>query len=473
MNNTSTLNWDTVFAVPITSVNKAIKDMKSSPSSFSYSSEKSSISGNYSDWAITTGGDGGNIYMVIPITDLCGICSFGEFSCSSLKVIAEVKLEFIHSDEGDDYYDLVVKSSDGTSENPIISIKNIIPDEAFTGDAVEMVGEETVISVFSALIDACLTANLYEFAHVFATVNLNDYIDKYDQWAWCKPSFVDYAYSECENAKSNSMLGVLCMTGGRTATAAQLQQIDPFVIPEKSNAGYLVSPARLLLDLMLPAFPIYWKKAKIDDFELIEKASTDTGKYQYVLALKENKSIRLDDVQNNGISYTPYIKELSIDFDGTDLIFNSYTETDVGMGVTAWCRATHYYTIELSENQNGQTLIYKEIKPAETSNGTYSSTATKIEEALILLASVVITIILGLVTDGVGFFVGSVIIGCLTGIALAAPEMIDLVNSDTSPSIDLMINNLSNPIRWNASDVFRLDYAGINNGLQLGGDLLL
>ena len=263
------------------------------------------------------------------------------------------------------------------------------------------------------------------------------------------------------------------MTGGRIATAAQLQQIDPFVIPEKSNAGYLVSPARLLLDLMLPAFPIYWKKAKIDDFELIEKASTDTGKYQYVLALKENKSIRLDDVQNNGISYTPYIKELSIDFDGTDLIFNSYTETDVGMGVTAWCRATHYYTIELSENQNGQTLIYKEIKPAETSNGTYSSTATKIEEALILLASVVITIILGLVTDGVGFFVGSVIIGCLTGIALAAPEMIDLVNSDTSPSIDLMINNLSNPIRWNASDVFRLDYAGINNGLQLGGDLLL
>ena len=47
MNNTSTLNWDTVFAVPITSVNKAIIDMKSSPSSFSYSSEKSSISGNY------------------------------------------------------------------------------------------------------------------------------------------------------------------------------------------------------------------------------------------------------------------------------------------------------------------------------------------------------------------------------------------------------------------------------------------
>jgi hypothetical protein len=50
------------------------------------------------------------------------------------------------------------------------------------------------------------------------------------------------------------------------------------------------------------------------------------------------------------------------------------------------------------------------------------------------------------------------------------PALIEKLNQDDSPSIDLLLVNAVDPITWTGSDVFRLDYASLNASLQLGGD---
>ncbi|HYG59003.1 MAG TPA: TULIP family P47-like protein [Symbiobacteriaceae bacterium] len=476
-NLTSTLNWDTVFAIPIPQVNAAIIAHKSSPTGFAYvDAKQDSVKGDFGDWQIVQGGDGGLIWLSVPVKNVTGSLEFGDFAWASGELIIEVRLQFIpHTDDaapassaGAKPYALKVKASGGTPQDPVVSLKNAIFTAAPTGDAIDTFGTAVVEAVIPALIIDWLNENLADFAHVFAVVNLNEYIDKDAAWAWTKPSYTDYAYTDGATAET-SILGVLCMTGGRTGTVQQIQAIDPYAIPSGSIAGYLVSDERLLGDLMLPTLPLKWPNSSRADYEVVVGGDTSTGKYQHVLQLKAGRSIQLPPVEHDGSTYTPYMKELKIAVEDNLVIFESYTETDVGMGVTAYCRTTHWYTIELGTSNNGQTLIYKEAQSPVVDQGTHASETTEIEKWMIIVAGVLATAVLAVVTDGAGLAVGGVIIGLLTGLAADAPDVIAAVNTDTSPNLDLLTFNTTDPIRWANSGVFNLNYAGLNGPLQLGG----
>ncbi|WP_252220245.1 TULIP family P47-like protein, partial [Clostridium sp. CMCC3678] len=65
---TTTLNWDTVYAVPINIVNEAIKLKHPTPENFELLNGKyGNCSGSFEEWQITNGGDGSNIRLKIPI----------------------------------------------------------------------------------------------------------------------------------------------------------------------------------------------------------------------------------------------------------------------------------------------------------------------------------------------------------------------------------------------------------------------
>ena len=82
----------------------------------------------------------------------------------------------------------------------------------------------------------------------------------------------------------------------------------------------------------------------------------------------------------------------------------------------------------------------------------------------------VVLIILTILTDGAALIVGGLAIGLLLGADQIVPPLIEQVNKDDSPAIDLLQVNAVDPITWPNSKVFQLKYGQLNMSLQLGGD---
>lgn len=463
---TDTFNWDTIFAIPISDVNQAIISKKSSPKGFEFknTADKIYCKGDFGDWQLSMGGSGSLIRLTLPISNISGYFYNGDtkqtFICSGpVNAIIQVKLKFLPHTESSQsandgtFHELVVRTESGDPKDPVTSL---IVLEAGTSTFTPGIAK---YAAESSITGWC-NGNIAEFSHVFATVNLNKIIDK-DAFAFCNPSYTSYAYLDRTNA-DNSLLGILCMTGGRT-TENNIQEISPFTIPRGDESGFLISRKRFLADLIMPTFPLQWPNAKTSDFEI-----TSDDNY---IKLKESISIDLPDVEHNGSSYTPTLKTFSTQLQDEHLIVTSYTETDVFPGITAWCQSTKTYTISLGTSKNGQTILYNEVGTGVEEHGTYKSAGVEIAEWMIAIIAAIALIILGILTDGAAFVIGALVIGALSGLAAATPDIVSLVNTDDSPSIDLLSFNISHPIQWSDRKDYTLASAGLNGPLQLGGTL--
>ena len=60
--------------------------------------------------------------------------------------------------------------------------------------------------------------------------------------------------------------------------------------------------------------------------------------------------------------------------------------------------------------------------------------------------------------------------GLITGAAANAANIEALVAKNDAPSMDLLVLNSTDPIKWSDSKDFNLNYASLNESLQLGGD---
>lgn len=459
-----TYGWDTVFAIAIPDVNRAIAGRKSSPPGFDYRDDAGHVTcqGRFGDWWVCPGGDGSNLYVALPVTAVRGSYpgAGGQnvaFTYDRLTAVVEIKLRFVpHGDAAADpnsgtFHDLVVRSA---SEDPADPVAALVRVEWENGD----VQPPLATYVIEGAITGWCNAHLDAFAHVFATVNLNRYIDR-DQWAFCNPSYTSYAYIDGATV-DQSLLGVLCMTGGRT-TSTNLQQISPFTIPGSSRAGFLVSQKRFLEDLVLPAIPLNWTQARVADFEI---ASDDQS-----LSLREGASVRLPDVQHGGGTYTPYLKRFTLKLENQVIQIDAYSEVEISPGITGWCQSTHWYTVGLGRSDGGQTLVYRQYNDPVTANGHAEAPGIKVLEWMLAALAAIVVVILGVLTDGAAFILSALLAGLLFGVAGATPKIIEAVNSDAAPSIDLLVFNGTDAIRWAGGDTFNLDYANLNRSLQLGG----
>lgn len=468
MNITNTLEWDTVFALPISKVNESI----SSPEIFQYNFGKGrNVRGGFGKWEIVPGGDGSIIHLQIPIENVQGHEDLlGKFSWESSSVVVAVKLNFLpHEDSLEkNIHALKVRTNSDDKNDPVITLVSTGKDTMPKYEGKDVFQDTDAMQCIGELITEGLTENLKEFNHIFATVNLNEKIDRNKGWTWCKPTYVDYAYVDREN--KDGVLGILCMTGGREASTQQKQQIDPSVIPDGSISGFLISEERILKDLILPVLPLKWTDSTVEDYEMIRQREQSTGKYQHVLQLKEGKSIKLSPVHNL-ISYTPFMKGLSITLEDGQFIFETYTETKVELGMIAWCRTKHYYKIKLAHKQHGgQTLDFEEIGKVDVRHGVLETTETRSRKMFLDILGIVTALVLDVFTGGIAAIIGGAILLLLAGLAAHAGEiLISLEHQDTSPSIGLAFSNMTSPIKWNTKDVFTLNSATLAGPLQFGG----
>ena len=457
----NTFGWDTVSALRIPYVNAAIAARKTSPPAFDDTSPDGlyACNGQFGDWAIVRGGDGSNIRLSLPATNISGWYKDGRithFTCASATFIIEVKLQYLPQDgtpsTSSAFKDLKARTVSPGPTDPVVAfVASIWPPggkpDGFGSDVIE-----TAITTWG-------NAHLADFTHVFNTVDLDRAIDT-GKWAFCNPTYTTYAYADGTN-DHDSVLGVLSMTSHR-APGENTQQLDAAAIPAGCEGGFLLSLGRFLNELVVPTLTTQWPNASVGNFVVSEHA----------VELIDGQSFDLPPVHHNGQSYTPSLQQFSFRVNATEIEVTSYTTVDVSLGIRDWCQSTHVYTIGLGTNSKGrQTLVYSSVGNPIESHGKTIAEGIVITEIILGIIAGLVLIVLTALTGGAALLVGCLIVGILFGVAEATPQIIGLVNTDDAPAIDLLAFNVTTPLVWNGASAFRLQTAGLNGALQLGGSL--
>ncbi|PRY27013.1 P-47 protein [Spirosoma oryzae] len=453
-----TFGWDTAFGIPVPDANKAIVDKKSSPPSFAYAESSFTLASDFGDWQICQGGSGKNVRFAIPLKNivLTYTASGTSVSCEAGTAVMEVNMHYVpHTtaavkDVDSDPHALIVQATSSSPSQPaaVVVSLTLSRDVGTVSQAVMQEGLKT-----------WLNGHLDTFNHIFSVVDLNRKIDQ-GQWGFVTPNYTSYAYLDGTDL-AGSLLGVLTMTGDRTGDQLA-NQLSNDIIPAQSRAGFLVSQQRTLADLVRPAIELAYPGLTAQNF-LLNDAGTE-------LYLKDGVTVNLKPVDHDGSTYYPVLKQLSVESTGSILTLQSYTETEIVAGITAQCTTTNWYKVQLGTSSKGQTLQFVEAQPADVQHVIHQSEGSIITQLVIAIVAAIALIILTVVTAGAALVVGGLIIGLILGADMIVPDVIQDVNTDTSPSIDLLLINAVAPIKWTASSDFSLTYASLNVSLQLGGN---
>jgi len=459
-----TYNWDTIFAIPVPDVNKTIVGKKSSPPNFSYDEAGAyTVSADFGDWQMCMGGDGKNVRFSIPMTNIViNYTSGSSVTCDSGSAVVEINLHYIpHTDPTGVTEDdvpcnrkaLVVKT---TSDDPSSPVAALVGEPQLSPNP----GTISTAVFGQALLD-WVSNNLGEFNHIFSVVDLNRMINQ-GQWGFVTPNYTSYAYLDGSKL-DNSVFGVLTMTGDRTGGSLS-EQISPSAIPSGSEAGFLVSQARTLYDLVRPAIMLAYPGLTDENFLM----SYDKTR----LYLEQGVTVDMPPVEKDGSTYHPKLTSLTVETDGEIFTVTSVTSTYITFGITSETTATNWYTLNLGKSNNGQTINFVMTQPTDQQYSVHQDPGVIITEIILSIIIGLVSLICAPLTAGASLVIGGLVIGLLLGASQIATAAIESVNKDTSPAVDLLMVNAVDPIKWTGSDVFKLCYVHPNISLQLGGDSL-
>lgn len=459
-----TYNWDTAYAIPVPDVNKAIVDKKSSPENFTYSESGSyTVSADFGDWQLCMGGDGKNVRFSIPMKNIVvNFTSGSKVTCDTGSSVIEINLHYIpHTDpsvpsDGDvpcNRQALVVKT---TSDDPSMPVAALVGEPVLSPDP----GTISKAVFGQGLLD-WVTSHLDEFNHIFSVVDLNRMIDQ-NQWGFVTPNYTSYAYLDGAGLE-DSIFGVLTMTGKRTGEKLS-EQLSPSAIPAKSESGFLVSQERTLYDLVRPAIMVAYSGLTDENFLMSDDKTR--------LYLKDGVEVNMPPVKKSGSTYYPKLTSLTVETDGEIFTVTSTTSTYITFGITSETTATNWYTLDLGKSNNGQTIKFVMTQPTDEEYTIHQDPGVIITEIILSIIIGLVSLICAPLTDGASIVIGGLIIGLLLGASQIATGVIESVNKDTSPAVDLLMVNAVDPIKWTGSDSFKLCYVHPNISLQMGGNAL-
>ncbi|TFZ34284.1 hypothetical protein EWW49_26020 [Pseudomonas syringae] len=460
----STFGWDTVFGIHIREVNRAIIKAGSSPSAFKVDDVQDDVhvTGTFDPWQVTTGGDGDLIRLSIPISSMNLTVPMAAPYSGAATALVEVRLNFLPRQTIDTaVHELRVRTDAVSQQFPVVSVLSVSYSQAppeFTG-----------LAALSALLDTWLNANLGDFEHVFATVDLNRTADK-KQFQWLQPTSVAYAYSDA-TTPGDGVLGVLCMTQGRSATGL-IQQLSTQVIPANLTAAFLISKERLLSNLVLPTMPQVFGGSNLADFSLAadgESISTlsDAGIPFTVTTTKSDGS------QDKTSSH---LQSLTITVEATELQMSAVTKSDVSPGIEAYCQTQNFLGVKLVDRPDGeQTLTFFEARPSIQNKWNTTSEGITIAEEVLGVIALVAMVVLAVVSGGTAIAAAALVIGMVSGVAggamLITTAVLEMVKGGEAPAITDMVLDTTAPIVWADTADFKLSAARLNDSLQLVGDL--
>lgn len=452
-----TAGWDTVSAIHISELNNAIRLAKTSPADFSNEADQGvHVAAEFGDWKILPDSDGPILSMELPMKHLCVTEGGDRRTYETASAMVDVHLELLphDPDNSDDkqLHVLVVKLSQSRKNEHAADVTKVIID----GD--HSVVDEVYVSM--ALFN-WLQANLRRFTQVFATINIHRIVDQNEAFAWLKPTHVAYAFGYNALDPEKSVLGVLCQTGGRSADGL-IYQVQAEAIPPGSTAGYVISKARYLRDMLAPALPRAFDGLKA---KTIKINSDDSG-------LKISKPAQLKDVESDGKKYNVELTELDVALYETEISVDSTTKTKIFPGIFSVCVSTGYYAFGLlNRKSGGKTLGYYETRDFKSENTTEKTRGAIITEIILGIIAAVAGLILTFVTFGAGSFIaiglGVALVGSIA--AVTTMEVVELIRENDGPPVDLLVANATDAVTWATGSHFDPNVAGLNGDLQIGG----
>ena len=467
-----TYGWDTVFAIRADDVNASIKRLATSPTTFASSTTDPhthatvEVTGGFSDWAITLGGSGKLLHMSTPVTSLVAAGTVNDqpitFTYGPGTFEIEVELQYVpHEDppagSTGTFHKLIVKSTPATPEQQVVTVLGAY-DFGTSNDEHHLPFASVSDDVVAAM-QSWFNANLADFEHVFATVNLGRTADQ-GQFAWILPTYTSYAYIDGPTLDT-SVLGILCMTEGRDGTGVD-QEVSPNAIPAGSRAGFLVAPERFITEMLWPSMSLVYAGATSSDFAL---RADKTG-----LTLANGPVTIKDMVDSDGNPHTTVLKNLELSTADATLTVDATTQTDVSPGITAFTHNVAQYTMALHQaSPTVQTIYYVPYGKVTVEHWTEESEGVKITKIFAAIAAAVITVAIGVLTDGAGFVIAALVLGVLVGVGDKVPDIIADANTDDSPSVSLLTFNAVDPLQWSDQQDFTLDQVALNYSLQMGG----
>lgn len=452
-----TYGWDTVFAIHIADANAAIAKAGTSPKTFEATDEADGVSakGEFGTWAIATGGSGELVRLSVPLASV-QLDMMGEVSTVQGTALVDVRLDFLRQDDesgqGDGQLHHLKVSTTPSAGNCVASIDKI----TYTSAKPSFLGNSALIE----LLGDWLNANLGDFNHVFSTIDLNAKADQ-GEFQWIQPTDVAYAYADT-GAPNDGVLGVLCMTEGRSSTGL-IQQISSMAIPEGARAGFLVSKERVLSNLMLPGMPHVFSGSSASDYTV--STSGDS-----IVNVGHDVSF---ETTAKGKTYPAEVQTLNATIVATEFQLEVLTETNLSPGVKAYCRSQNFMTLHLVDRADGsgsQTLGYVNARPAEAHHWTTTDPGIQVTEEILGILAILLALIAIVVTDGAAIGLAAMVIGVVSGTMALTTDLITDAGKDNAPAIDAMVLSCTAPIVWNDAGDFKITVAGLSDSLQLGGD---
>jgi len=464
-----TNGWDTVYAIPIAEVNKAIIQKNSSPASFKVADPddpKTTAEGTFGAWQISARGDGHILYLDAPIKAGTGVYK-ESYSLNDAVVTVSIQLDYLPPD-AQGKQDLKVKAATTATGDPVVVVENM---KFPAGKEPKL----TPKAVLQGLMQEWFNENLQSFNHVFSVVLVNQTAST-GSFAWLKPNEVGYANVKIDDTRG--IFGVLATTDTRKK-AGLPYTIATSAIPVGAPSGFLISSERFLDNLVKPTLPVAFGSVKAEDFEL----STD--------AVLRNKVAITIPVDTGSGKYSGTIEAhgMTLQIKGTRLILGVPKLTvNISPGIDAEIDLHEELEASVKRKSDGTNLLWFDQISKDSSvthQIVYADWVTGVEIGADIIAGIILSVIgmkgpgqfieMGMskiaarIVTGIIVFVIGAILGTITNI----PKFIALANEhqfDQLPSLENLIVEGLNTVQWPNSSGYSLNSAGLSKSFQIGLD---
>jgi len=351
--NVDTFGYDTVFAIRVGKVNKALETAlakKQIPDTFNIAKGgliPHKFSGSFDAWKINGGGSGDLVNMAIPFKNAVFKAGDYDIDFSGVSMIVQIKLTLLNSPQQPSNPKEGVKKHLVMDLSPSVVTylrlegidKVKLPDDKDTRDQ--------LLDVVGSGLRNWVVENAEKITYIFSKIQLNKDLSE-KGFEWLTPTSTTYAYTDTigDTSKENGVIGLLNLTKNKDGSRLA-QQISPNSIPDGKDAAFLISRDMVLTQILLPALPHAFKGVSESDFEFNPKMHKIRAK-----KAMEGKKVKDD----KGKEYTPSITSFEVTFISGGIQIDTKAEWTISWGITGHVITTTIYQFNLDEKTQQLTL---------------------------------------------------------------------------------------------------------------------
>ncbi|HEX5497256.1 MAG TPA: TULIP family P47-like protein, partial [Mycobacteriales bacterium] len=224
--------------------------------------------------------------------------------------------------------------------------------------------------------------------------------------------------------------------------------------------------------LILPGLPSMFPNASADDFEIVNDGTQ----------IRNKKALSMDPVDIAGINHTPDIapNNCTVELKFTEVVFKlQKVHVEFSPGIDIYMYYEGYSGIDLVTQSDGKkALNYKSTRDPVVDHSVDVASWVIWTEVAASVAAAVVTLGAGafakkVLETATAKVVATVIAFLVSGLAANIGGILQAIaagEKDKLPSVDLVMTNATNPVKWPGATEWTPTEASLNGPLQFGGD---